>query len=98
MLIQQSKIKSIKRIVKSIIGLTATATVLVYGAMMYQERAHEAHLKEALRIAETDSIHAVHKAQMDSLVRDLAEIKMLTNMTLRKVNNLAKKVDQPKLY
>lgn len=93
MFIQQSKIKNIKRAIKSIIGLTATAEVLVYGVMMYQERVHQAELREAIRIAETDSIHAVHQAQIDTLMMDVAELKRLTNLTLQKVNRLAKKVE-----
>lgn len=93
MFIPHSRIKSVKRIAKSIIGLTATAAVLVYGTMLYQARAHEAQLKEAIRIAETDSIHAVHQAHIDSLMVDVAEVKRLTNLTLTKVNRLAKKVE-----
>lgn len=94
MFIPQSNIKTVKRIAKSIIGLTATAAVLVYGAMMYQARNHQAELEQVRRAAEVDSIHAAQRAVDDSMKADLEEIKRLMTLTRNQVFRIEQKVKQ----
>jgi len=94
MFIPQSNIKTVKRVIKSIVGMTAVAAVLVYGVMMYQEKSHQAQLEQVRRAAEVDSIHAAQRAVDDSMKADLEEIKRLMVLTRNQMFRIEQKVKQ----